>query len=181
MMSKILAALCLLLFISPDDSDIIYWRKGLKLTYEDFQGDTLIISSEYLAATSAQTKYDMHILNNVLYFNVYTYFEKKNSPMKINNPNLLQHEQNHFNIREVQSRKIRRYLFSLTGKEIYKNTIQENIKLLNKENIFLDSLYDAETYHGALSIPQQEWDIKTQKMLDSLRDFEHTEGNVPIK
>jgi len=86
---------------------------------------------------------------------------------------VLNHEQGHFNIAEIHSRKLKKELKIFENENYQKNytIIKSKMSQLildatNNER-YMQDLYDMETEHSQNREKQKEWDEKIQKMIAS--------------
>lgn len=164
---------------------------------EDFKmvnpGDN---ESPYGANTSHYIEVDYTFFEKMIKYNISEYFEKDSSWMKLypgaifnkqenelNNYQKtrgLKHEQGHFDLGEVYARKLRCLLAN------YKY-INDQKKVSDSVDVILDRLkemekkYDHETVNSQDSIGQNKWNVKIQKMLDSLKAYSNPTGTVILK
>lgn len=86
-------------------------------------------------------------------------------------PELLIHEQYHFNLSEVIARKIRREMSNIHTidaialQEIYTKWIE-----ISKDE---QAQYDKETSHNKINSEQIKWQIKIDNELDSLKEYQN--------
>jgi len=86
--------------------------------------------------------------------------------------NTLAHEQLHFDITELNARKIRKSIDNLKAKKVtdfsqYQLTIQKFVS----ENERMQAEYDKQTNHGGYEDHQAEWREKISNELNSLKSF----------
>lgn len=94
----------------------------------------------------------------------------------------LQHEQGHFDITEIYSRKLRKKLSDYTFK---KKSLKANfMKFYNGNAALLDAehdLYDKETDHHRIEEKQKEWDKKIAEQLKELEAYKETNLTLKVK
>jgi hypothetical protein len=158
-----------------DESSKILWSEDYKLKWHDFQGrpdDTR--TSEEESATKTRIEVNTKITKAQIEFFVPCYFEKDKSwAVKSTSPELLNHEQLHFDISEFFARKLRQKLFEtkfatsydiqLKVKEIYHEILLASIDFQNK--------YDKETNHSKNKDQQFMWNKKVKEMLIKMSNF----------
>jgi hypothetical protein len=156
----------------PDNqNNTIQWKTGKKLSWDDFQGlqDS---NSAYKAITSVKVEYNHNLFENHIDYYVRCLFNCDKSWSKLKSSNeLLKHEQLHFDIAELISRKIRKTLSSYTSYNL--NATSLFLKETNKRyyHFELDSInfaYDEETNHSIIHEKQKEWELKITKELREL-------------
>ena len=147
------------------------WQQFNPLKWEDFKGSR---PQQFHgdAGTMVKIKAVPYLVRKKIYYDVYTLFNKSESWALEKSPQLLAHEQLHFDIAELYARKIRKRIQQLSGdkKNDLKVYNQEIRKLLNESNEF-DRLYDIETLHGIMIKKQLEWQEKVKNALVALKDF----------
>lgn len=154
------------------EDEVILWTPDRKLSWTDFKGRPSNISSA-AATTASGITYSFSAQGTrevmELDFKVDTYFYPDKSWYKpqLANPNILGHEQLHFDISEVFARKLRQILartkFTNNAKaevkEIYSNVLRE----LND----YQHLYDSETNFSRDTVQQSIWNKKIGKALNN--------------
>lgn len=155
-------------------TDRIIWNPSVKLKWEDFQGK-VIENSKYKALTYSTVEVKPIKLNkDTIAYEMTCWFEKKMSWSKNkNSDNLLRHEQLHFDITELVTRKMRKKFLLLkpsdwkNARELVKKYFYEE----EKERELINKKYDLETDHGTISSKQKEWEIKIAKELKELETY----------
>lgn len=162
---------------SQNQNDQILWSKNHKISWDDFQGlpDS---TSVFSANTSVIVDYSHKTSESKIEYSIYCYFLKKSSwTKKTTSEKLLVHEQLHFDIAELITRKIRR-AFTLYQSKNLKET-QIFIDKTNKD-FYLEELpifnkkYDTETNHGLIADKQKEWEQKIAAELKKLEAYSTT-------
>ncbi len=156
-------------FTSDENKDRISWSSDYSLKWTDFQG---IPDMNYAgdALTSAIIIYEVNAVENdeKFDFKVNCFFDKKKSWVKKNKSSdyLLKHEQLHFDIAEIYSRKMQKqfnehhFTFDNLKKDAWK--IYDH---LTDEWSKEEKLYDKETNHSKNTEKQKEWNLKVEKLL----------------
>lgn len=165
---------------NPDNKQIegknntILWISTRKLTWSDFQGTPDSISKHeahtivtITANNSLRTaeRLEFNICNNFLINESWTRNRNSN--------NLLKHEQLHFDISELITRKIRKSYSVIVSSDLHETSILLK-EITKKYNIELDSLnnsYDTETNHGLIKDKQKEWEVKIANELKALNAY----------
>ena len=156
---------------STDGQQILEWNEFYHLQWEDFQGRPTAESIGD-AGTVVQTKANPYLVKKRVHYNVYAYFDRSRSWVRDKSKELLAHEQLHFDIAELYARKIRKLIAQMQRDQVtdvseYNAAIH---RLLEESNEY-DRLYDIQTLHGAMSKKQQEWVLKVETELESLKEF----------
>lgn len=142
------------------------WSKNRKLTWEDFKGKP--VKSNFAAAlTFTDIQINASLIDGQLNVEVNNYFDSKLSWTKNKeSASLLAHEQLHFDITELYTRKIRKKLKEIISEEAIRNgTVNKESSKLLKEWKEFQLQYDSETNHGVLANKQKEWELKVQNLL----------------
>ena len=149
--------------------DTIFWSPCYKLNWMDFKGK-LESSADFDAISSIGFDYDINeqIADKIKDVSVFNFFNRAESKVKGDfDSTLLQHEQGHFNISELFTRK----LFKEFKKQIL---VKNGLTLSETEVIYLTIkkqydavkiLYDYETDYSRNIFAQQNWTIKIDKEL----------------
>lgn len=121
---------------------------------------------------------------NVMRYNIYAEFDPYKSYLKVRTPDMLEHEQIHFNLVEAYARKIRKYIRSCTIAKI--DSIPIVISNYYDEQIAQHNIYDNDAWvdffeNGTLYHSDSLWKKRIDKQLDSLKAYEKSEGKVILK
>ncbi len=156
-----------------NDSEIL-WDPAKKLTWDDFCGD---IPSEK-GATVAEVQCKILITKafwdkNLPKYELGCFFIKSESWTSVTDSIALQHEQLHFDIYELYTRKIRKEFEKLnlkgeTNTEVYNKTCSYLMIRAEEEN----NKYDSEVYFNEMN--QREWINNIAKELNDLKKYEQT-------
>lgn len=162
---------------SQDHSVLIHWKEDQPLQWEDFQGKPdrfNIYFKDKEAASEVEIKAESFWRKGLPDFKIQTIFYKKESWTRDKKDMvLLQHEQLHFDIAELYSRKMKKVIYNLRSEEVddmnvYLEKIRELISQRNAE----DEQYDKETQFGTLRERQMEWNDQIEEKLNLLKGFE---------
>lgn len=162
--------------------DFVIWSNNERLVYDDFKSeqDTTFLTYNLPPNAVAATKIKLCFSNNdpgIIEFQVINKLLKNKSWMVSKSGYALNHEQIHFDISEIFSRKIREKLTALTSineKDI--NTYQTAFSTLLQERINYQQLYDDETHHGILVNKQTLWNSRIREELEALEEYSSTES-----
>lgn len=152
--------------------DTINWRPSYKLTWNDFEASPTATST-FGALSACSISYGFSYKNNSLDFRVAAFFTRSLSWSKFKKDSaLLSHEQGHFDISELFSRKLKK---AITEYTVNTSTInQDFVSMFNKvweEKKAYDSLYDKETGHARIFKKQREWNSKIATELNNLNNY----------
>lgn len=174
MFRKVMIIICL--FIGSGFqaiNDEIRWSKNSKLEWKDFIG----IAHNHLehgaiSCTNAKIFFTME--DDSIIFTAYAIFNRSKSWYNKDyaTNNALEHEQGHFDIAEYNSRKLKSVIQnSVLGKENYMTIINKSVEKNEKEIIDMQNLYDTQTDFSRDTIMQQNWNLRIEELLDSLKAF----------
>ena len=165
--------LCLFFFLpgcqTAFSQDTIHWKKDFKLRWEDFKGipDS---SSEHKAMTMAEIWSTLTYTETFYEIKIHCVFHKNESWSVSTEQILLSHEQGHFDIAELFTRKMRmafkEYIFN--PKTINKD-YSAIFSKITRERAKMDDLYDKETDYSLNSSIQQSWN---KKILDEIKKLD---------
>jgi hypothetical protein len=171
---SIVVQLILTLFLYStilSDSNTFSWTKDRKLLWSDFLGKPDKLNPA-AALTYTDIKMNASLNNNEITISVENVFNKNLSWSKNkNSASLLAHEQLHFDITEIYTRKIRLKLNEIATAETMQNgTLNKESSMLLKEWKLFQNQYDEETKHGTLIDKQKEWQLKVQNLLIEIKE-----------
>ena len=158
--------------IKKQDDNKILWESGVKLAWKDFKG----IPREDRGSIKAETygeivTVDSYFEDEIPKFKVNCFFLKDKSWTITNNPLSLQHEQIHFDIFEVHTRKIRKAFDSLNQNKIKDLKIYETKfnEIFSKNSSINDRFDDDVQLHRERQV---KWITKIHLELKNLKDYE---------
>jgi len=153
------------------------WDAGEKLKWSDFKA-TPDRSHPYAAITYSGMSYGFSadVVNGEVYVNykVNCFFVANKSWVKrryLGDAELLKHEQLHFDITELFTRKFRKELSTMNFTENVKSEIKTAYKRLTSEKVLLQEQYDSETDHSKNEQAQKTWQLKIDSELQKLLKF----------
>ncbi len=177
--------LSILIFLQPffyntlEKSEYIDWQKNRPLTWDDFKAPVNKNSSA-AATTATQITAEFSSKNNMVSFKISCKFSKNESWSASKTDYILMHEQGHFDIAEIYTRKLYKALSN------HIQTFPGNIKDLNiiYQNIMeqkdsYQQLYDLETKNSIDKIKQKDWLINIEKILNDLEEYAVYHQNKP--
>jgi len=173
----------LLAFTQDDKKDMILWSSDYKLQWSDFMGKP---AGSLKAMTWSTIDFSIKKIDATqLVLEINAYFIKKQSWRQNNFTDdfVLQHEQTHFDIAEVYTRKLRKKLSSVKYKDT-KKAMPEIQKIYNETFSELKAYqkkYDEETKHSIIKDEQIKWNKKIVDELQSLNAYTNPEINITIK
>jgi hypothetical protein len=131
-------------------------------------GDSVIWCRDYelnvSAVTSSLIVTRVNLLGNPTKIVAFCMLDMKGSWTTMISPQLQNHEQRHFDIAEIFSRKIN----ALNSADISGNRLQTEVNRLMQEREAMGNQYDEESMHSLDSIGQQRWNLKIDSLLERL-------------
>jgi len=161
-----------IIFSSFQSDNKIFWKEKAILTWDDFKGKP-DASSPYKALTESVINIEIKTKGMEAFLTIHNYFDKNQSWTKTKtDANLLNHEQMHFNIAEIWTRKLRE---KLKGKTFEIKTFQTELNSMHseihRESKAMQAEYDKETEHSVNTVNQQKWNKKITSELQKLSAF----------
>ena len=163
-----------LLAFQKDDKNFIEWSKDTPLTWKDFKA-TQASGAKFAALTYWSIYFTCSGESDSLKMEVICFFGKKESAVKTSarkDTSLLRHEQYHFNLAEVYTRKFRKALQE--NKYTFKDASDKSKKLYKQyfgECKQEQDKYDEETEHSLKTDKQKAWEGKIDKELNELEQY----------
>lgn len=163
---------------AQDDQEKIAWEDDVLLTWDDFKGKS-DENSDFKANTNTGIIYSWGLrkangivsLNYEVHNNFYPQLSWVNPGSKIEH--LLKHEQLHFDISELHSRKLRKKLAEIDPKKLDINAKQLLNNLyseIDKERSAMQQSFDRESQHSL----NKEQEAKWQKFVkEELRKYKY--------
>lgn len=180
-MNKFITALLLIVILMYGGTafaQLIPWKAGYFLTWDDFQGPPA--QSEFSAETRWDYRYNYKWSGDgKITVDVVCSFDKQKSwkkPERNLTPKLLLHEQLHFYAAEIFARKMRQSFAAYIASHKHDaNTVSDLNGIFNTVKSECDSYqsqYDTATNHGRDDNAQEEWKKKIVADLNALAAFE---------
>ena len=177
----ILLAISVSSFIYQNDSKIL-WEKDIELRIEDFRKD-IPDYSDKLAESLLSIEYNYQVTEvEAPIFTIKTYFIKDRSWIKLKDKNTLRHEQLHFDMAELYTRKMRRDIEQMRRKKIKDIEVYiEVMRQYRSENRKADEQFDNQCFglivngqliERAYEHRQEEWIDSITIELDKLKEYE---------
>jgi len=161
----------------------IPWSEQNLLTWHDFQGDP---PKRHYASAMSDINFtvEMSSEGDILMVFVAPSFNPSGSWVKPDDKTdyLLKHEQIHFDIYELNARKLRSELSEkeLTSKNA-QSTINKLMEKYNKLNVSVQENYDLETEHSIKVDKQKKWNAKIAKELIKYAEFSSPSFEMKIE
>lgn len=164
---------------------MIPWDENRPLTWNDFKGPVDKKSSFYASAcagiylkTEQSGDGNITVLAETFFDPAKSWYLKKYADEK-----LLEHEQRHFDIKEIYARRfIGRVLETDLAAE--KNPLEKIQKIYRQTLVEMndfDDLYDRETKHSVNKEQQTTWNDKINRLLEESRAYKHKEITIQRK
>jgi|ERR1035437_2394416 hypothetical protein len=170
----IISVLCAFNYKQSKGTDMFFWEKNVKLTWNNYKGSPNGNTEGLSAVTNYHIKTTSHYFGDSVEYVIKCYLSMQASWVKKEDQNdkVLHHEQGHFDIGEIFARKIRKavsgFAFKMETLNKDYNTLFQN---LMKECDTYDELYDSETNKSENAEKQKEWDQKIDKELKDLEGY----------
>ena len=161
-----------LLLILPDkDVDSINWRNRRILTWTDFKGSP-VSTAPNAALTSTSILINYQYNDDSFQFNLNCVFYPHKSWTKVKSGNILAHEQGHFDISQLYTRKLfkalKEYKFRPATVD---RDVQEIYQRITNEQADYQKLYDTETNYSRNAAGQEEWVKRIEQELKETADY----------
>lgn len=162
---------------AQQNEDKIYWTSEGKLTWDDFKGKP-DVKSKHGAYTYSGIDYTVYTKKDTGVIEVKSIFYCNTSWVNkalLISDTLLKHEQCHFDITELYSRKFRKQISSYKfEKKTLTVTLKKLFNSLRKEHEEYQALFDKETNHSKLIEKEVKWEKEVNKSLNKLSGFSGT-------
>jgi hypothetical protein len=154
-------------------NDTIVWSNKYRLVWDDFKGKIPENIPSHVKAQTQSGIYveEIRVKGKVPKYKIEAYFLKMISWTKVNDENILLHEQLHFDISELYARKLKKSFDSLKAKNVVDRNVYKEFYNSNfiKLNDYQDQ-YDKEVYFD--DVAQEEWINKIAFELQDLSKYE---------
>jgi hypothetical protein len=161
-------------------SDTLIWQPETKLNWDDFLAEApsrnsfaaftyTLINMEY-SATITEGKV-------IPSFKIYAAFNRRRSWVKnqkeARTPEILAHEQAHFDISEITARRLRKALLTETySRKSLEQKINSIYQVTVQAGDEMQALYDQESDHGLNKAQQLKWSNRVKNELSELANYE---------
>lgn len=149
----------------------IRWRANHRLSWSDFKGRP-DRRTDMDALTESGISFSWSCDARGFHQDTYSMFVPEKSWVKTKTPDLLKHEQLHFDITELHARKIRKYFGELRNPcRLGQNGINSAAERFIRASTKMQNLYDRETGHSEIEDEQRRWELYVESELASLSDW----------
>ena len=161
---------------------LVYWSSR-KLKWSDFPIRNGILENiRGEAISSCKVRASLIFDDSLATYEISTVFEKHNSwIIGIQEPELLNHEQLHFDIVELYARKIRKSIINKVTLGYSQEDVGKSIALLIAEISKIQDDYDKETLHGENMENQSKWEDEIERSLKEYEFYSSPVGIVPFR
>lgn len=147
------------------DADSINWRNRRTLTWSDFKAAP-VQTAPNAALTSTSILINYRYNDESLQFNLICVFYPHKSWTKVKTNHILAHEQGHFDISQLFTRKLYKELKAYKFKpETVDRDVQEIYQRITQEQADYQNLYDKETNYSRNAAGQESWSQRIEKEL----------------
>jgi len=157
-----------------DDGTVIYWSPKTKLIGENFKRKP-IEESHFSAGSHLGTGMEIASADQRLKFTIQAYFVPDKSWIKVQDSDLLAHEQTHFDIEEYYARLIRMELGKMKtkGKNFDQIRIESDkifSRLLSERERYQEK-FDEETGHSVHMEKEKAWELDVKHKLQETQAY----------
>ncbi|MEJ2593992.1 MAG: DUF922 domain-containing protein [bacterium] len=152
----------------------IDWTPEIKLRWSDFRADKKGNVAFSVASSSCGFGYNGYVRGEEIRVSVFVrfYCEESWKEPGFSQPDVLQHEQLHFDICELYGRKLYQGIHALRAKKrLNEKNLQKLYNSLVKEYDAFQDRYDRETKHSTVGGAQKQWNERIKNDLDRLAAF----------
>ncbi|MCC8424360.1 DUF922 domain-containing protein [Mucilaginibacter sp. UR6-11] len=171
LLKPLLSLSLLLCCLSAANAQQIKWDKNRPLTWDDFKGP-VDMNSPHDAVTSCQVAYNYHCRHidsvYVVTVAINSWFDCQASwaVKRMENEDILKHEQVHFNIHELYMRRLAAAFKAARFTADYRREVRWIFDDVMREARAAQTKYDEQTEHSRDAKLQAYWDSYVQTQLD---------------
>ncbi|NRD20584.1 DUF922 domain-containing protein [Winogradskyella eckloniae] len=176
-LKNILICLFVLFISSETNEETLTWDAANKLTWADFKAkpdydsDAVALTASgitfgYGVKTSGKRIVEFSSTVETHFYPNKSWYKKEES-----NVHILRHEQLHFDITELYSRKLRQQITKLQVNQNIKKQLNQLHEDINVELSATQAKYDQETQHSIDAVKQRAWSNFIEKELKLLDAF----------
>ncbi len=158
---------------SANTPDVIYWNGNERLSWADFEGNPRWDYSDISALTSSGIIHYAGCKEGKIIYKVKAYFEKKESWVKQEalTQHHLEHEQLHFDITELNARKLRKALSEREFKCGEEAAFDSFVQAMTDNWQIDQQAYDLMSRHSMDHEKQTEWFYRVAMELSLLEEY----------
>lgn len=165
---------------SQNKETTIQWTDSLKLSWNDFKDqpdpntDVVAITASGITFKYSIKKRDEVITGFTTQVETIFYPEKSWYKPERANGHILSHEQFHFDITELHSRKFRQQIAALEISGNVTNDLDSLYNVIKDDLKTMQNLYDSETDYSRIIEAQIKWQEQIQLELSKLSNFKYS-------
>lgn len=168
-------------FFFYSENDILFWSKDLRLTWDNFKGPVPQEDSHH-ARSYCKINCTYKVVSDSLNISITTSFSVNKSWAKAERTDdLLNHEQRHFDVEEIYSRKFRQYAARWKGVPDIGTYLKTGNDSIGKECTSFQDKYDTETDHSKKQTAQKKWNKKIDSLLTVYSSYENSLVKIPYR
>lgn len=157
----------------------VQWSADRKLKWDDYLAmpDS---KSDAAANTSTVIGFKYHIRNNVPHYSIFCHFAKTQSWGRYKNDYILSHEQGHFDIAEIFTRKLNKEVLAYEfNSQTFRQDLNKLYTSVMNEKEHFQQQYDRETDFSRNKRMQEMWLKKINQELEKLANYAGYNQNSP--
>ena len=166
---NILLPIVLLLIAAGTTYNEIVWKDGTQLVWEDFNHQHQ--NEHYAALTASGISYSYTTKPAAYEIEIYAVFDRDESWVNTAKASdrLLVHEQLHFDITELWTRRLRKAVndASFLNDEVLNSLYEKHLRGLSR----MQAYYDDETHHSLRRKTQRNWENRVEQELALLQAY----------
>ena len=170
---------CLFLLSTIQEEPVILWDEDYKLNWSDFKaaprnlGDAVATTASGITFGFSIKEQNGRVIGFTTSVKAHFYPEHSWYKKDFASPNVLAHEQLHFDITELFVRKFRQRIMRLTVSNNIKKDLQKLRETIEKELAIMQDAYDFETNFSRQKDSQKKWQAFIEFELNKLSDFKN--------
>lgn len=183
-MYKVIVCFFLLITLQNDTAELS-WNVSQPLTWESFRGTpNVFVNAVAVTASGITFSYDIETSSTrgVVSFNTtataHFYPDKSWYKKHLVNALILEHEQLHFNITELNVRYLREKISTLKPSANIGSILEAYHRTANKELKAMQELYDKESHSSINEVGQEKWNTFVSEELNRLEAFSSKPSNL---
>jgi len=167
-----------LLLISPTSENQLVWDADYRLSWSDFKGEPQeVVDAVAITASGLSSSFSARTSSTALVdytASVIAHFYPDKSwykPEKVNEV-VLAHEQLHFDITELNARKLRKNIIDSNFTKNIKSEMNHLVDKANKDLEIMQELYDSQSNFSMDVESQKKWQLYVREELERLSNYE---------
>lgn len=176
-MYKLLIALVLIVTSTKSNDNQLVWNEDYRLSWSDFRGtpeessDAVAITASGLSSSLSARTTSKRLVDYTINIKANFYPDKSwYKPNKVNEI-VLAHEQLHFDITELNARKLRKTISEFNFTLDIKKELNQLVEKANKDLATMQELYDNQSNYSMKVDAQKKWQIYVMGELDKLSSY----------